>query len=84
MEIHLERDMAEKRIFPAIDIYRSGTRREELLLSQEEISISYRLRKLLSSTPNQYELTEKIINKIGSIENNQHFIDIITKKDSNL
>lgn len=84
MEIHLERDMAEKRIFPAIDIYRSGTRREELLLSQEEISISYRLRKLLSSTPNQYELTEKIINKIGSIENNQRFIDIITKKDSNL
>lgn len=84
MEIHLERDMAEKRIFPAIDIYRSGTRREDLLLSEEEISVSYKLRKLLASTPNKYELTEKIINKISSIENNQRFIDIINKKGSNI
>jgi transcription termination factor Rho len=84
MEIHLERDLAEKRIFPAIDIYRSGTRREDLLLSETEMSAAYILRKLYSSVPNKLELTEKIINIIGTTDNNKDFVNLIMKKYSNM
>ena len=49
MEIHLDRKMSEKRIFPAIDIYKSGTRKEELLLSKQELEAVFSMRKTLSS-----------------------------------
>jgi transcription termination factor Rho len=84
MEIHLERDLAEKRIFPAIDIYRSGTRREDLLLSENEITAAYVLRKLYSTAPNKLELTEKIINILGTTDSNRDFINLIIKKYSNM
>jgi transcription termination factor Rho len=84
MEIHLERDLAEKRIFPAIDMYRSGTRREDLLLSENEISTSYILRKLYSTAPNKFELTEKIINIIGTTDSNKDFMNLIIKKYSSI
>ncbi|MEL7570682.1 MAG: transcription termination factor Rho [Eubacteriaceae bacterium] len=83
MEIHLERDLAEKRIFPAIDIYRSGTRREDLLLSEAETSAAYILRKLYASAPNKLELTEKIINIIGTTDSNKDFINLVIKKYAN-
>ena len=49
MEIHLDRKLAERRIFPAIDIYRSGTRKEELLLDPRELEAMWILRKAMSS-----------------------------------
>ena len=49
MELLLDRKLSEKRIFPAVDIARSGTRREELLLSREELDASYAMRKALNS-----------------------------------
>ena len=49
MELHLDRRLSEKRIFPAIDINRSGTRREELLLSQKELEGIWAIRKAMSN-----------------------------------
>ena len=73
MEIHLDRRLSEKRIFPAIDLNRSGTRREELLLSQKELEGAYLIRKLLSSGDNQ-EAAESIISLMQKTPNNMELI----------
>ncbi|MBQ7712931.1 MAG: transcription termination factor Rho [Clostridia bacterium] len=73
MEIHLDRRLAEKRIFPAIDLNRSGTRREELLLTQKELEGAYLIRKLLSAGDNQ-EAAESIINLMQKTPNNEELI----------
>ena len=73
MEIHLDRKLAEKRIFPAIDLNRSGTRREELLLTQKELEGAYLIRKLLSAGDNQ-EAAESIINLMQKTANNEELI----------
>src|SRR5690606_38820488 len=49
MELHLDRRLAERRIFPAVDIYRSGTRKEELILTEKELEVSWILRRVMSS-----------------------------------
>ena len=62
MEIHLSRDLAERRIFPAIDVYRSGTRKEELLLSGAELACSYAVRRAFTkenATEGLFELMKK-------------------------
>jgi len=73
MEIHLDRRLSEKRIFPAIDLNRSGTRKEELLLTQKELEGAYLIRKLLSSGDNQ-EAAESIINLMLKTPNNEELI----------
>ena len=73
MEIHLDRRLSEKRIFPAIDLNRSGTRREELLLTQKELEGAYLIRKLLSSGDNQ-EAAESIIALMQKTPNNEELI----------
>lgn len=74
MEIHLDRKMQEKRIFPAIDIAKSGTRKEELLLSQSELETMWRIRKAFSDKPAS-EVTENILNWLIRTKNNKEFID---------
>lgn len=76
MEIHLDRKLSEKRIFPAIDINRSGTRREELLLSQKELESIWALRKAMSSLGTA-EVTEMVINKLMQTRTNEDFVNII-------
>ena len=76
MEVHLDRKLSEKRIFPAIDINKSGTRREDLLLSKEEQEAVYTLRKALSNL-NTADVTEQVINLMLSTKNNQEFIERI-------
>ena len=76
MEVHLDRKLSEKRIFPAIDINKSGTRREDLLLSKEEQEAVYTLRKALSNL-NTADVTEQVINLMLSTKNNQEFIEKI-------
>lgn len=76
MEIHLDRKLQEKRIFPAIDIIKSGTRKEELLLNEKELSTMMRLRRALA-TDQSYEITEKFINLVVSTENNEQLISKI-------
>ncbi len=73
MEIHLDRRLSEKRIFPAIDLNRSGTRREELLLSQKELEGAYLIRKLLSTGDNQ-EAAEGIITLMQKTPNNEELV----------
>ena len=76
MEVHLDRKLSEKRIFPAIDINKSGTRREELLLSQKELETVYALRKAMNNMP-VADMTEKLITQILSTKTNDEFLDKI-------
>ena len=73
MELHLDRKLAEKRIFPAVDIYRSGTRREDLLLTEEEKSALWKLRKEMSNN-SILEVTDNLIEALKKTKNNQDFI----------
>ena len=74
MEIHLDRRLVDKRIFPAVDINRSGTRKEELLLGKEKLARVWILRKLLSQL-NPVEAMEFIMDKIQDSKDNQEFLD---------
>ena len=76
MEVHLDRGLSEKRIFPAIDINKSGTRREELLLSQKELETVFNLRKAMSTIPVS-EITEQLIDLMLRTKNNEEFLDRI-------
>ena len=73
MEIHLDRKLSEKRIFPAIDIYKSGTRRDDLLLSPDEMDAVYIIRKMLGNG-NPAEITEQLIAMLEKTENNKEFV----------
>ncbi|WP_209457735.1 transcription termination factor Rho [Metaclostridioides mangenotii] len=73
MELHLDRKLAEKRIFPAVDIYKSGTRREDLLLSEEEKSVLWKLRREMSNN-SILEITDKMIELLKRTKNNDEFI----------
>ena len=74
MEVHLDRKLSEKRIFPAIDINKSGTRREDLLLSKKEQETIYALRKALNNLP-VADVTEQIITQMVNSKNNEEFLD---------
>ena len=74
MEVHLDRKLSEKRIFPAIDINKSGTRREDLLLTQNEKETVFALRKAMNSLP-VAEVTEQVIKRMTQTKNNAEFID---------
>ncbi|TCS82071.1 transcription termination factor Rho [Tepidibacillus fermentans] len=74
MELHLDRKLAERRIFPAIDIKRSGTRREELLLTKEELDKLWLIRKTMSDNPDFIEI---FLKKLKNTKNNAELISII-------
>lgn len=74
MELHLDRKLSEKRIFPAIDINRSGTRREELLLSQRELEAIWAIRKAMSNMGTA-EVAEMIVNRLVQTKTNEEFIN---------
>lgn len=74
MEVHLDRKLSEKRIFPAIDINKSGTRREDLLLTAKEKDAVDAFRKAMNSLP-VAEVTEQIISHMTQTKNNDQFID---------
>ena len=74
MEVHLDRKLSEKRIFPAIDINKSGTRREDLLLTPREKDTVFALRKAMNSMP-VADVTEQVISQMTQTRNNEQFID---------
>ena len=76
MEVHLDRKLSEKRIFPAIDINKSGTRREDLLLTPKEKETVFALRKAMNSMP-VADVTEQVISMMVKTSNNQEFLDNI-------
>jgi transcription termination factor Rho len=79
MEVHLDRKLQERRIFPAIDIYKSGTRREDLLHNTSESGAAYNIRKVLYREGNVDDITEKLINLLSKTKNNEEFINMISK-----
>lgn len=74
MEVHLSRSLSEKRIFPAIDIFKSGTRKEELLLNDEEYEFANELRRA-TSDDEKLNVTEFLLENIGKYKNNKEFIE---------
>ena len=81
MEVHLDRRLQERRIFPAIDIYKSGTRKEDLLLTDEEKEVAYAIRKVMYRDGNIEKITENLINMLSKTKNNREFIQVFTKND---
>ena len=79
MELHLDRQMSERRIFPAIDLNKSGTRREDLLLTTEEFAVMTAMRRAMS-TGNPIEVTEEIIDNLSSTKSNKDFVEFMIKK----
>jgi transcription termination factor Rho len=82
MELHLDRKLAERRIFPAIDIRRSGTRREEVLLSKEELDTIWAIRKNMNES---YDFVEGFLKKLRDSKTNAEFLasfDVAGGKDS--
>ncbi|MCH7607909.1 MAG: transcription termination factor Rho [Chloroflexi bacterium] len=84
MELHLDRKLAERRTFPAIDIQRSGTRREELLLDELTLRQVYLLRRMssmiASDSMNSVEATERIIERLSRTKSNEEFLATLTKE----
>lgn len=76
MELHLDRKLAEKRIFPAVDIYKSGTRREDLLLTEEEKSALWTLRRQMSNE-SVLEVTDKVLELLKKTKTNKEFISML-------
>ena len=82
MELHLDRKLSEKRIFPAINLNKSGTRREDLLMEKDELDAVWLMRRAMSNFGTQ-EVTEIIIDLMAKTRNNGDFIQIIRKKLEN-
>ena len=82
MELVLDRKLSEKRVFPAIDIIKSGTRREDLLLDSEELGASYVIRKEINGMKKE-DAAERIINLFYRTKNNKEFISKISKIKNN-
>ena len=71
MEIILSRTLSERRIFPAIDLYRSGTRKDELLLSEQEFECAYAVRRYLDRDDNA---SQNLLDMLKRTENNEEFV----------
>jgi transcription termination factor Rho len=83
MELHLDRRLAERRIFPAMDIQRSGTRREELLMDENTIKQVWLLRRMVSmissDSINFSETTERVLDRLRKTKSNAEFLANLTK-----
>lgn len=78
MEINLDRRLVDKRVFPAIDLFRSGTRKEELLISQEELNKIWVLRKVLAQMT-EVEAMELLVDKLSKTKTNQDFMKMMSQ-----
>jgi transcription termination factor Rho len=83
MEVHLDRKLQERRIFPAIDIYKSGTRKEDLLLTDDEKEVAYNIRKTMYRDGNVENVTQNLISMLLKSKNNKEFISIFQKSEIN-
>ncbi len=77
MEIHLDRRLQERRIFPAIDIYKSGTRKEKALLTDDEYEMTMNIRRQMNSGGSADRVTEDLIRMMSQSKNNEEFIEIL-------
>lgn len=81
MEVHLDRRLQERRIFPAIDIYKSGTRKEELIFGEDERDASFAIRRVMYKEGNAEDVTENLIGYLSKTSNNEEFIAMVKKSD---
>jgi transcription termination factor Rho len=79
MEMHLSRKLAERRFFPAIDIERSSTRREDLLLSPDDLAKVWTLRRMITAVGGGTEATEMVLERLPKTENNNEFLATLNK-----
>ena len=77
MELHLDRSLAERRIFPSIDILRSGTRKEELLVSQEHLEKMWAIRKTMQDS---HDFTERFLRRLKNTKNNEEFFQMMEEE----
>ena len=80
MELRLERRLADRRIFPAFDILKSGTRKEELLLTAEVLNKVMAMRRMFDTLDDKDEITTMIIEQMGKTKTNSDFLSKVTKK----
>lgn len=79
MEVHLDRKLSERRIFPAIDIYKSGTRKEEYLLDKDELNFAWAVRRAMNQE-SSHEVTETLLDNINKYKTNREFIKAMKDK----
>jgi transcription termination factor Rho len=83
MELHLDRRLAERRMFPAIDIQRSGTRREELFFDETTVKQVYLLRRMVSllsnDSGNHSDATERVLERLAKTKDNKEFLTNLSK-----
>lgn len=77
MELHLDRSLAERRIFPAIDILRSGTRKEELLVSSDQLEKMWLIRRTMQDS---HDFIEKFIRRIKATKTNEEFFQMLDEE----
>ena len=84
MELHLDRRLAERRVYPAIDIQRSGTRHEELLLDENTLRQIWIVRRMITmignNSPNSTEASERILERLAKTSSNAEFLSTLTKE----
>jgi transcription termination factor Rho len=80
MELQLDRRLAERRIFPAIDVLKSSTRREELLLDESTLRLVWTLRRMLSQV-GQAESAELLLTRLSKTASNREFLTTLSKAD---
>ena len=78
LEIHLDRKLADRRIYPSIDVQKSGTRKEELLIAPDQLKKIWVLRKVLNPLEPQ-DCMEMLLSKMGKTNNNEEFLASISK-----
>ena len=81
MELHLDRKLAQRRIFPAIDIEKSSTRKDNLLLNNKELEAVYKLRN--SDMKDKIDFTNELINLMAKCKSNDEFVELINKTYKN-
>ena len=82
MELHLDRKLADRRFFPAVDIVRSGTRREELLYDETTMKQIWLLRRMISliSNDGSTSATERVLERLSKYQNNEEFLSNLNKE----
>ena len=80
MEMHLSRKLAERRFFPAIDIERSSTRREDLLLPPDDLAKVWTLRRMITAVGGGAEATEMVLDRLPKTDNNEEFLATLSKE----
>src|SRR5690606_25253839 len=79
MELHLDRRLAERRVYPSIDVTRSGTRHEELLFTADDLKLVWRMRRMIETLGQGQESTELLLDRLQKTDTNKDFLTTLHK-----